>query len=327
MTPAQPPTRVGERTAAERDDAADDRDSAADGRDDAADVRDDAADVRDDAADVRDIASNWRDVVAARRDAAADERDADASRQEQVVAIQQEPGPGRADAVRRAALARRAAASDRLLAYSDRRAGADERHEAEQDRSTSNADRDSGAAEREQSETDRGRAGQDRGAAAGDRHHASLDGLTGAYVRSAGLLELEREVRRARRLEEPLTLAFLGVRLHEADAAGRDGVGGEAGDRLLVRVAEVLRARLRPYDLVVRYGRDELVCGLPGMSAAEAENRLADVHADLALPGSVTVAVLPLRPGDGLGAVLDRGVATLQMRTAVRPEPSQEPRS
>lgn len=38
-----------------------------------------------------------------------------------------------------------------------------------------------------------------------------MDGLTRAYRWSAGLLELERDMARARRTEQPLVLAFLDV--------------------------------------------------------------------------------------------------------------------
>lgn len=73
---------------------------------------------------------------------------------------------------------------------------------------------------------DRAAAKADRHAAAADRavareilKEASLDGLTGAYVRHAGLREMERDVSRARRAGEPLTVVFIDVdRLKEVNA-------------------------------------------------------------------------------------------------------------
>jgi diguanylate cyclase (GGDEF)-like protein len=170
----------------------------------------------------------------------------------------------------------------------DRRAGAAERGAAGRDRSTALTDRGSGAAERGQAGDDRDTALSDRGASAVDREHASLDGLTGTYVRGAGLLEFEREVVRAQRTGQPLALAFVDV---DHLKAVNDAGGHAAGDRLLAHVADTLRARLRRYDLVVRYGGDEFVCALPGVRAADAEQRFALVNADLAGQGSVTVGI------------------------------------
>ncbi len=116
--------------------------------------------------------------------------------------------------------------------------------------------------------------------------------MTGAYVRSAGLLELEREVLRAQRTQQPLTLAFVDV---DHLKAVNDADGHAAGDRLLVRVVEALRARLRAYDLIVRYGGDEFVCVLSGVDVAEAERRLALANDDLVGSGSVTVGVAALQ--------------------------------
>jgi diguanylate cyclase (GGDEF)-like protein len=290
-------------------DEAADRDSAADVRDQVAESRDDAGDVRDDAAEERDLASVLRDVAADDRDTAADRRDADAVRRERV--SERPSTSARRKAARGSEADRRAAASDRQRASQDRSAGAEHREGAERDRVTAHADRASGAGERDLS-------GEDRGASARDREDASLDSLTGAYVRGAGLLQLGREVVRSQRTSQALTVAFLDVdRLKAVNDAG----GHAAGDRLLVRVAAALSDRLRPYDLVIRYGGDEFVCVLTGIGTAEAEQRFVLVNEDLADTGSVTVGVVTSEPGEESAALVARADAALYAKRALAAAP------
>lgn len=280
--------------------AADRRDSAADLRDDLADERDEAGDLRDDAADDRDVASGRRDRAAAHRDATADLRDADADAREHP------------DAAPHSAVARRAAASDRQRSSQDRAASAGERQQAGRDRSTAEHDRDVGASERD-------RAGEDRDASARDREDASLDSLTGAYVRGPGMLQLDREVQRAQRASEQLTVAFVDV---DHLKAVNDAGGHAAGDALLIRVAAALRDRLRSYDLVIRYGGDEFVCVLPGLSWIEAEQRFALVNADLERHGSVTVGAVTAEPDERAADLISRADAALYARRALRVTPA-----
>ncbi len=60
---------------------------------------------------------------------------------------------------------------------------------------------------------------------------------------------MEREIPRARRTEQPLVLAFLDV--YQLKAIN-DASGHAAGDRVLVKVAETVKAHVRSYDLILR---------------------------------------------------------------------------
>ena len=268
----------GVQVAEQRGQAAEQRDRAAEQRDRAADQRDQVADQRDQAAEQRDRAADQRDQVAEQREQAGE---------------QSEPWVGTgitAQALDRSAEARREAAFDRSRSSEDRGAGASERSQAELDRITAMAD---------------------RGASAREREYASVDGLTGVYLRVAGLVQLEREIARARRTGQPLVLAFIDV---DRLKAVNDSRGHAAGDRMLLEVANTLAGKLRSYDLIIRYGGDEFVCALSGLNMADATKRLAFVNASLAEAnehGSVTVGLAELRPGDSPEDLVARADAAL----------------
>lgn len=56
-------------------------------------------------------------------------------------------------------------------------------------------------------------------------------------------------------------LAFIDV---DNLKAKNDSLGHPAGDKLLRDTADSIRAHLRSYDLLIRFGGDEFLCGLMG---------------------------------------------------------------
>jgi len=177
------------------------------------------------------------------------------------------------------------------------------------------------AADRERAANDRRRAAADRMQAAADRLHArvelrgaQLDGLTGVYRRDFGRVILQHAIDRAHRSREPLVLAFVDVDgLKEVN----DQEGHAAGDALLQSVAGVLLAKLRPYDIIVRIGGDEFVCGLTNTEPDAAKQRFEEVGTAIAagpVPGSISVGLASLRAGDTLDDLTDR--ADVAMYTA-----------
>jgi diguanylate cyclase (GGDEF)-like protein len=186
---------------------------------------------------------------------------------------------------------------DRRRAMHDREASATARSDAGRDRHAATGDRDAAAT--------------DRQAAEGDRGRAALDPLTGVFLRSAGFVQLEREMARAKRTGEPLVVAFVDV---DRLKAVNDTYGHSGGDDLLVAVADALRSHLRAEDLVFRYGGDEFVCAFVGLTMIDATARLQDVNRSLkraTVSGSISVGLAELLQNDSPGDLIHRADAAM----------------
>jgi diguanylate cyclase (GGDEF)-like protein len=99
------------------------------------------------------------------------------------------------------------------------------------------------------------------------RRRAMLDPLTRAWNRDAILEVLERELARAARDGSTLSVIMADVD-HFKDV--NDSFGHPAGDRVLLGVAGNLRAAVRPYDAVGRFGGEEFLVVLPQCATAAA---------------------------------------------------------
>jgi diguanylate cyclase (GGDEF)-like protein len=93
------------------------------------------------------------------------------------------------------------------------------------------------------------------------RTAASTDALTGLLNHGAMQVRVREEIARARRDGQPLCCVLIDL---DDFKRVNDELGHPAGDALLRRVADALRAEVRPYDQVARYGGDEFVLVLPG---------------------------------------------------------------
>lgn len=97
---------------------------------------------------------------------------------------------------------------------------------------------------------------------------ALTDELTGLPNRRAWNDQLPRELSRARRGGQPVTVALVDL---DRFKAFNDRFGHDAGDRLLRGVADQARGCLRRTDLMARYGGEEFAVVLPGASLDRAQ--------------------------------------------------------
>ena len=164
-------------------------------------------------------------------------------------------------------------------------------------------------------------AARDRHLAALAVHQAALerasfeaDELTGVLRRRTGLPALQREIDRCRRAGDDFVLGFLDV---DGLKQVNDTLGHLAGDDMLWTVAVLLRASLRSYDIVVRFGGDEFVYSVAGATLDAAEARFDELARSLAgaAPGrTVTAGFAQLRSDDTLESLLARADADLYGR-------------
>jgi diguanylate cyclase (GGDEF)-like protein len=96
---------------------------------------------------------------------------------------------------------------------------------------------------------------------------ALVDGLTGLANRRSAEETLDAELARAERFATPLAIVFADL---DDFKAVNDTHGHAAGDAVLRRLADVLRATLREIDLAARWGGEEFALVLPGTDLAGA---------------------------------------------------------
>jgi diguanylate cyclase (GGDEF)-like protein len=258
-------------------------------------------------AQARERSSRERADVSALRDESAAARLGTADERDRAAALRDRGAEGRDELARLHDLeADEDASREDILSRSRR-----DRARASADRAKAAADRDRAAADRQEAARERAEALRYRTESADDLKSATTDELTGAWTRRFGLEEVSRELERAQRTSALLVLAFIDV---DGLKQVNDSQGHLAGDKLLQLVGETLRANVRSYDVIVRYGGDELLCAMPNLSAPEARARFERIAAILTAANaehSVTFGLAEAEPADSLQELIARADADL----------------
>ncbi len=131
------------------------------------------------------------------------------------------------------------------------------------------------------------------------------DGLTKLYNHRHLYERLEEEISKAKRFKKNLSIIMLDI---DHFKLINDSHGHQAGDRVLVAVADTIHNCLRRYDIAGRYGGEEFVIILPE----------ADIEQGYALAERIRLAIQSLgSQRDGLSVTVSAGVAELAEENAL----------
>ena len=129
------------------------------------------------------------------------------------------------------------------------------------------------------------------------REQATTDSLTGLANRKTILETLGKELERCRRSAAACAVLFVDL---DHFKHVNDTHGHPAGDEVLRQAASTMRAILRPYDLVGRYGGEEFVVVLPACDTAGAKAAAERLRASVA-GTAIAVGGVSLRVTCSLG--------------------------
>ena len=144
------------------------------------------------------------------------------------------------------------------------------------------------------------------------RARATFDGLTGLLNRAAFMELAEHELRRLNRVRTTGSLVLADL---DHFKAINDEFGHSAGDAALQAFADACRATVRATDLVGRYGGEEFILLLPGVTPEVASDIAAEISRRLEASHSSTIPRLPTA-SYGIAATSHNGRADLPMMVA-----------
>jgi diguanylate cyclase (GGDEF)-like protein len=148
---------------------------------------------------------------------------------------------------------------------------------------------------------------------------AATDGLTGIANRRSFDVALSRELARAGRASEPVSLLMVDVDLFKAL---NDAHGHQTGDEVLRQVARIIAGNSREFDTTARYGGEEFAVILPSCGATESieiADRLRRLVQGAETPVPVTISAgVATFPVDAPDAVTLIGAADMALYDSKR---------
>lgn len=128
-----------------------------------------------------------------------------------------------------------------------------------------------------------------------------IDQLTGLRNRFGMLADLLDEQQRVVREGGHCSIAMIDIDYFKTI---NDNYGHQAGDLMLVKLAQMLVSKLRPYDHLFRYGGEEFLICLPGTDIKEAKSILERMRQDIVtLDFMVNGMVIPVTASFGLTSI------------------------
>lgn len=139
---------------------------------------------------------------------------------------------------------------------------------------------------------------------------AFTDSLTGLLNRRAALLQLERDIVRARRRELSMSVLMLDL---DRFKNWNDTYGHLTGDRILSKVGSVLNQAVRGSDIAARIGGEEFLIVQPETTPEEAALVAARIYKAveaagraMGIPITVSIGLTELREDDSMDSLLAR---------------------
>jgi diguanylate cyclase (GGDEF)-like protein len=134
---------------------------------------------------------------------------------------------------------------------------------------------------------------------------ATMDPLTGMYNRRTFHEMAEREMSRARRGSQPLSIVLVDI---DHFRTVNDRYGHRVGDAVLQQLADIVRSALRQEDMLVRFGGEEILVMLPdvpgpGAVVVAGRIRRAVATSEIRVEGHD----IPITVSAGVAARLDEG--------------------
>ena len=147
---------------------------------------------------------------------------------------------------------------------------------------------------------------------------STKDALTGIGNRRMLMESLKAETARAERLNRPLTVALADV---DRFKAVNDAHGHEAGDKVLIQIANAIKSGVRDYDLCGRWGGEEFMVIMPEIGAEDGavvvermRNAIAGIDmkaGEAPLNLSASFGIAQRRPGENISDTINRADAAL----------------